>query len=44
MICDPRLRTTHYGKTFLNSLPRMRRTADRDKACGFLASIGNESQ
>ncbi|MEM7361257.1 MAG: ATP-dependent DNA helicase [Pseudomonadota bacterium] len=39
MICDARLRTTHYGKIFLNSLPPMRRTSDRHKVCGFLASI-----
>lgn len=36
MICDARLRTTRYGRVFLNSLPRMRRTADREKVCGFL--------
>lgn len=36
MICDPRLRTTHYGRTFLNSLPRMRRTNDRTKVTAFL--------
>jgi len=39
MICDARLRTTHYGKVFLNSLPPMRRTADQQKVCGFLKSI-----
>lgn len=39
MICDARLRRTHYGKIFLNSLPRMRRTADQAKVCGFLNSI-----
>ncbi len=39
MICDARLRTTHYGKKFLNSLPRMRRTSDQHKVCGFLESI-----
>jgi len=31
MICDARLRRTHYGKIFLNSLPRMRRTSDSSK-------------
>jgi len=36
MICDPRLRTTHYGRTFLNSLPRMRRTNDQAKVTAFL--------
>jgi len=39
MICDARLRRTHYGKIFLNSLPRMRRTSDREKVCGFLSSL-----
>lgn len=42
MICDARLRTTHYGKVFLNSLPPMRRTSDEQKVCGFLKSIGKE--
>ncbi len=39
MICDSRLRRTHYGKVFLNSLPRMRRTTDPEKAAGFARSI-----
>jgi ATP-dependent DNA helicase DinG len=39
MICDGRLRRTHYGKVFLNSLPPMRRTNDQQKVCGFLNSI-----
>lgn len=39
MICDTRLRGTHYGRVFLDSLPRMRRTTDQTKACGFLKSI-----
>lgn len=42
MICDARLRRTHYGKVFLNSLPRMRRTSDRSKACGFLQSFADK--
>lgn len=45
MICDGRLRTTHYGRVFLNSLPKMRRTSDREKICAFLerlASTANE--
>lgn len=36
MICDPRLRTTHYGRVFLNSLPKMRRSSDRSKVSAFL--------
>ena len=39
MICDARLRRTHYGKIFLNSLPRMRRTSDRDKVTQFLQRL-----
>ncbi|NND80909.1 MAG: ATP-dependent DNA helicase [Gammaproteobacteria bacterium] len=38
MLCDARLRRTHYGKIFLQSLPPMRRTADESKVCGFLQS------
>ena len=39
MICDARLRRTHYGKIFLNSLPKMRRTSDTTKVCGYLSSL-----
>ncbi|GAA6139640.1 ATP-dependent DNA helicase [Arenicella sp. 4NH20-0111] len=39
MICDGRLRTTHYGRVFLNSLPKMRRTSDRQKICAFLERL-----
>ncbi len=39
MICDGRLRTTHYGRKFLNSLPKMRKTTDRDKICAFLSRL-----
>ena len=39
MICDARLRRTHYGRIFLDSLPRMRRTSDQAKVCGFLNAI-----
>ena len=39
MICDTRLRSTRYGRTFLNSLPRMRRTNNGDKVCAFLSLI-----
>ena len=28
VLCDPRLKTKSYGKTFLNSLPQMTRTSD----------------
>lgn len=43
MICDSRLRTTHYGKVFLNSLPTMRKTTNEDKICGFLNRLSNET-
>ena len=43
MICDTRLRGTHYGKIFLNSLPTMRRTSDQSKVCGFLSKLHNDS-
>jgi ATP-dependent DNA helicase DinG len=39
MICDARLRQTHYGRKFLNSLPRMRRTNDREKVSQFLQRL-----
>jgi len=39
MVCDARLRRTYYGKIFLNSLPRMRRSADQTKVCAFLTRL-----
>ncbi len=36
MICDPRLTTRSYGKTFLKSLPPMRRTQSMQEVCEFL--------
>lgn len=41
VICDPRLRTRGYGSVFLDSLPPMRRTAERDQVVEFFTS-GNE--
>ncbi|RVU85908.1 ATP-dependent DNA helicase [Leucothrix sargassi] len=38
MICDPRLRTKSYGRTFLESLPRVPRTSKREVAERFFAS------
>lgn len=43
MIADSRLRGTHYGKIFLNSLPRMRRTSDGDKVGKFLHSLNADN-
>ena len=39
MICDGRLRTTRYGRVFLNSLPKMRRSNDREKVSAFLQRL-----
>ncbi len=41
MICDGRLRTTHYGRVFLNSLPKMRRSNNRDKVSAFLTRLAD---
>ena len=43
MICDNRLRGTHYGRKFLNSLPKMRKTTDGAKICSFLNRLANQS-
>lgn len=39
VVCDPRLVYKDYGKTFLGSLPDMRRTRDLDEAMKFLKNI-----
>ncbi len=39
VICDPRIRTKFYGKTFLRSLPDMGRTQDRQQALDFLKQM-----
>ena len=36
VICDPRMTTKPYGKTFINSLPNMLRTSSLDDAINFL--------
>lgn len=36
MLCDPRLITKSYGKTFLDSLPTMMKTRNQEKVEGFL--------
>jgi len=38
MLCDPRLITKQYGKTFINSLPTMMKTRNQKKVTGFLQS------
>ena len=35
MLCDPRLRTKSYGKTFLKSLPVMSQTDTIDRVKAF---------
>lgn len=39
VICDNRLITRHYGKTFIKSLPPMKRTRDLSLACDFLRPL-----
>ena len=39
MICDPRIRTRAYGKTFLNSLPALRQTSKVPEVLAFFDSI-----
>jgi ATP-dependent DNA helicase DinG len=43
VICDNRLVTKDYGKTFLGSLPDMHRTRDLPKALEFLQQIHNQT-
>ena len=37
MLCDPRLVSRGYGRTFLDSLPPFRRTRSLDDVRGFFA-------
>jgi ATP-dependent DNA helicase DinG len=39
MLCDPRLQTKSYGKTFLQALPPMIRTSSLDDVLALLAEI-----
>ena len=39
VLCDPRLRTRGYGKTFLNSLPPMPRTTSLEDVKGFFQTV-----
>ncbi|WP_299071703.1 ATP-dependent DNA helicase [uncultured Paraglaciecola sp.] len=43
VICDNRLVTKDYGKTFMGSLPDMHRTRDLEKAVNFLHNIHSET-
>jgi ATP-dependent DNA helicase DinG len=38
MICDPRLTSRGYGRTFLSSLPPMPVVRNAAEACAFLAA------
>ncbi|GAB3023039.1 ATP-dependent DNA helicase [Bowmanella dokdonensis] len=44
VICDNRLVTRDYGKTFLTSLPDMRRTRALDQALSFLKQIHDPTE
>lgn len=44
MICDPRLRSKAYGKTFLDSLPRVPRTSKLDVVERFFEILKNKQQ
>ncbi len=44
VICDNRLVTKDYGKTFLSSLPAMKRTRDLAQVESFLTDIRQESE
>ncbi len=44
MLCDPRLVTKSYGKTFLKNLPPMRRTRDEAKVVGFCHSMKRQRE
>ena len=39
MLCDPRLISKSYGKTFIDSLPSMMKTRSEEKVMGFLKII-----
>jgi len=39
VLCDPRIRTRHYGEVFINSLPPMPITRDLDEVEAFYARI-----
>ena len=39
MLCDPRLRTKHYGRTFLKALPDMPRTSSFDEVREMLQNL-----
>ncbi|MDQ2068371.1 ATP-dependent DNA helicase [Natronospira bacteriovora] len=44
VIGDPRLLQKGYGRIFIDSLPPMAKTRDRDKVCRFLESLGREGR
>jgi len=39
VLCDPRLETKGYGRSFLDSLPPMKRTSDRSEVVTFLERL-----
>ncbi|MFK5914892.1 MAG: ATP-dependent DNA helicase [Woeseiaceae bacterium] len=44
MLCDPRLISKPYGKTFINSLPEMMKTRSEEKVQGFLRIKSKSNQ
>ena len=44
VLCDPRIRTKHYGEVFINSLPPMPITRDLDEVEGFFERINAQQE
>jgi ATP-dependent DNA helicase DinG len=44
MICDPRISSKFYGKTFLRSLPEMPVSRDEARAQEFLSSLREDNE
>jgi ATP-dependent DNA helicase DinG len=44
VICDPRITSKFYGKTFLRSLPEMPVCRDQGQACTFLSSLREQNE
>jgi ATP-dependent DNA helicase DinG len=44
VICDPRITSKFYGKTFLRSLPEMPVCRDQDQACTFLSNLREQNE
>lgn len=44
VLCDPRIRTRHYGEVFINSLPPMPITRDLDEVESFFERINTDKE